>query len=717
MTSQLRSRVTPYQRLSTTSILLPTKQACGLFSVAAVVLFLFVGLLQADIFVSRYDNHQVDRYDDSGHLVQTNFFHDTNGNGLGSEGFACVKLASNRVFTADNSNQIGIFDINTGVELGTYLVGTGTIAALAISIDGKTLYAAAYGTNIIYAVDATNGSIKYQVSTPASHDVAVGPDGNVYATDFNSHLGVQRFSPTLVPIGTFIPDTVLPYAGGMIFDGSGNLWVTNTGPAGTNDGIWEFTGPLNALPGRLLNKTADSNAFPLGLDISPSNPPPPPNDSCKGCIVVAELNGKNNNSRGSVSQIDPRTCTGTITTPGTCSFANPNPYIDLGLGAEPKYVHFSENCSDTGYVEVCKLSCLYNPVSGFFNFTLSNAGTTVGPFSVPVNACSAPIQIPNGTVNVKEAQRLGTVLTGVIAYDYDYFGNQINALLSKNLPFTNANVNVISGDVSTQTVVGFTNCASGPGQLKICKVAGSDDLLNQPFTFTAKGFGAPKSYTVPAGPPPGGYCVVADSYPTGTPVLVAEQDQRGATVTGISVAPPDRGGTQTANSVIAIIDSGTTEVTFTNYGTANCDRGANLLVNGDFETGDFSGWTLGGNLDGNTNVVSGPFGQYSGAQSGAFYTVLGPVGSDATLSQTFATTPGHTYHVCYWLNAVGDMPSDFSGFWDIIRFVNLLNPTTGGVWKQYAYGPFTGTGSDTLSFSFRDDPGYIALDHITVVTP
>jgi hypothetical protein len=88
----------------------------------------------------------------------------------------------------------------------------------------------------------------------------------------------------------------------------------------------------------------------------------------------------------------------------------------------------------------------------------------------------------------------------------------------------------------------------------------------------------------------------------------------------------------------------------------------NLLQNGSFGTGDFTAWVLGGNFQ-FTQVVSGTFYAYKGAEHGQFYAVLGPVGSDGTLSQTFATTPGAPYNVCFSLNAVGDHLSDFSAIW------------------------------------------------------
>jgi hypothetical protein len=139
----------------------------------------------------------------------------------------------------------------------------------------------------------------------------------------------------------------------------------------------------------------------------------------------------------------------------------------------------------------------------------------------------------------------------------------------------------------------------------------------------------------------------------------------------------------------------------------------NLIQNGNFGTGTFADWTTGGNFE-DTDVETGAFYDYTGGQGGStFYAVLGPVGSDGTLSQSFTDIAGASYSVSFWFGSVGDNPSDFSVKWDSTTLLSLTNPDTGANWTQYTFN-VTGTGNDTLTFAFRDDPGWMALDNVVV---
>ena len=135
----------------------------------------------------------------------------------------------------------------------------------------------------------------------------------------------------------------------------------------------------------------------------------------------------------------------------------------------------------------------------------------------------------------------------------------------------------------------------------------------------------------------------------------------------------------------------------------------NLVNNGSFETGDFTGW----NQVGLEEVVSGSFAAYSGAQDGTFYSVWGNIGSDGSISQTISDTPGAHYTFSFWFASVGDDPSDFSAMWNGTTLFSQTDPNTGVNYTEFSFA-VTGTGSDTITFNGRDDPAWMALDNISV---
>jgi hypothetical protein len=99
------------------------------------------------------------------------------------------------------------------------------------------------------------------------------------------------------------------------------------------------------------------------------------------------------------------------------------------------------------------------------------------------------------------------------------------------------------------------------GQLKVCKVAGSGVEEGMLFTFRVNG----KNYSVPAGPPDRGYCVLAGQYPLDSHVTVEEVIPSGYYVSRIVVKPDRTVSKDTARGIVTVrIVSGVIETIFTN---------------------------------------------------------------------------------------------------------------------------------------------------------
>jgi VCBS repeat-containing protein len=138
------------------------------------------------------------------------------------------------------------------------------------------------------------------------------------------------------------------------------------------------------------------------------------------------------------------------------------------------------------------------------------------------------------------------------------------------------------------------------------------------------------------------------------------------------------------------------------------DRGPTVLVNGNFETGDLTGWTSSGShISVEQDEFGGEFGQYTAR--------LAPTSSLESLSQTMSTSPGQHYTVSFTLLPDVDAGSEFlSVTWNGQTLLATSDLTSGG--NHYSFdvdGASTGVNS-TLTFSYATDGTGILLDAIAV---
>ncbi len=134
-----------------------------------------------------------------------------------------------------------------------------------------------------------------------------------------------------------------------------------------------------------------------------------------------------------------------------------------------------------------------------------------------------------------------------------------------------------------------------------------------------------------------------------------------------------------------------------------------LVVNGGFETGNFSGWTQFGNTS-FTSVLSG------GAHGGTYYASFGPT-SAGGIQQTLVAGPG-TYHIGFWYYAAGGGASDYlTASLGGQQFFSIDGAKAPRQWANVWADVTVTTPNPVLQFTFLNSPSYWYVDDIGVPEP
>jgi hypothetical protein len=136
---------------------------------------------------------------------------------------------------------------------------------------------------------------------------------------------------------------------------------------------------------------------------------------------------------------------------------------------------------------------------------------------------------------------------------------------------------------------------------------------------------------------------------------------------------------------------------------------ANAILNGGFETATLANWTM-------TPAASGSMAYVGGhAHSGRNALWFGAIGAfDDQVFQTFATQPGQTYVIAFWVaHGRSNAANDFNVLWGGTSILALVNAPRFG-YREYTFVQQAIGTTTELRFSGRDLQDFFYLDDVSV---